>query len=107
GRAETFELALRPARLECAGLVVPNVGSEMDDLKEDGDRQDGGGSHAPDAEDRPGAQPSRKTGRRIGAQTKQHPAPDRDAVQQNVSNLPDTVRNEPLKPLVGGPDEQS
>ena len=55
----------------------------------------------------PGCSVAVERGGRIGAEAEEQPAADRDAVQEDVGHLADAVGDEPLQPLIGGPDEQS
>ena len=55
----------------------------------------------------PGCSRSFERRGRVGAKAEQQPAPDRDAVQQYVGNLTDSVRNEPLEPFVRSTHDQT
>ncbi len=78
----------------------------MHDLKEHGDHEDRHAARRPMRESEPGWSRREKAAGWVGAETEQQSASDRDPVQQDVGDLTDTVRNEPLQPLVSGTDEQ-
>ena len=77
-------------------------------MKEHREREDRRGRRDGRCRERePGHAAVAESGRRVGAETEQQSAADRDAVQQDVGNLTDAVRDEPLQPLVRGTDDQS
>src|SRR4026208_1523332 len=79
----------------------------MDDVNEQGERDNCSGG--PPAYPQGGSWPHApgEPGRGIGTNAEQETAAYRNPVQENVGNLADTIWNEPLQPLVGGPDEKT